>query len=90
MLEGFLLNTFDRGLSTVDVDDPETREGVRVLPATSSLGRRETCSEVLGRVTVWGTRGLRTVGALSCRPLTASEGLGTGTRGLVTPLAGCT
>lgn len=27
----FLLSTFDRGLSMVDADDPEAREGVRML-----------------------------------------------------------
>jgi hypothetical protein len=37
----FLLNTFDRGLSMVEADEPETREGVRVLTGTSSLGSRE-------------------------------------------------
>lgn len=41
MLDGFLLRTFERGLSTVEEDDPETSEGVRVLPVTSSLGRRD-------------------------------------------------
>lgn len=36
----FLLKTFERGLSMVDADDPETREGVRVFAGTSSLGSR--------------------------------------------------
>src|SRR5690242_943008 len=34
----FLLKTFERGLSMVDADEPETREGVRVLVVASSLG----------------------------------------------------
>ena len=41
MLDGFLLNTLDRGLSALDDDVPDASEGVRVLPATSSLGSRE-------------------------------------------------
>lgn len=41
MLDCFLLSTFDRGLSTVDAEDPDTSEGVRVFPGTSSLGRRD-------------------------------------------------
>lgn len=50
MLEGFLLRRFDRGLSMVDADDPDTRDGVRVLPATSNLGNRDDdiCRAVLG------------------------------------------
>lgn len=45
MLEDIFLSTFDRGLSTVDADDPDTSEGV-----LSSLGRRddEACRTVLG------------------------------------------
>jgi hypothetical protein len=39
--EGFLLNRFDLGLSIVEAEDPETREGVRVFAATSNLGRRD-------------------------------------------------
>jgi len=42
----FLLSTFDRGLSMVDADDPEAREGVRMPWGTSSLGSREV--EVCG------------------------------------------
>lgn len=37
----FLLSTFDCGLSIVDADDPETRDGVRVLAGTSSFGSRD-------------------------------------------------
>jgi hypothetical protein len=37
----FLLRTLARGLSMVDADDPEARDGVRMLWGTSSLGRRE-------------------------------------------------
>jgi len=39
----FLLNTFERGLSMVEADDPETKEGVRVLmlTCTSSFGSRD-------------------------------------------------
>lgn len=37
----FLLRTFARGLSIVDADDPETRDGVRVFAGTSSLGNRD-------------------------------------------------
>lgn len=41
ILVRFLLNTFDRGLSMVDADDPEARDGVRVFGGTSSLGSRD-------------------------------------------------
>lgn len=43
MLDCFLRSRPDRGLSEVDTDDPETREGVGVMTVrgTSSLGRRE-------------------------------------------------
>lgn len=44
----FLLSTFERGLSMVDADDPEARDGVRVLGGTSSLGKRDV--EVCGVV----------------------------------------
>jgi hypothetical protein len=37
----FLLSTFERGLSMVDADDPDAREGVRMLLGTSSLGSRD-------------------------------------------------
>jgi hypothetical protein len=41
MLDGFRLSTFDRGLSVVEADDPDTSEGVRVVATTSSLGNRD-------------------------------------------------
>ena len=34
----FLLSTFERGLSMVDAEDPDTSEGVRVFVGTSSFG----------------------------------------------------
>lgn len=37
----FLLSTFDLGLSIVDADDPEAKDGVLVLAGTSSLGKRD-------------------------------------------------
>jgi hypothetical protein len=37
----FLLRTFARGLSIVDADDPETKDGVRVFAGTSSFGNRD-------------------------------------------------
>lgn len=51
MLDGFLLSTFDRGLSTVEVEDPDTSEGVRVSPRASRLGSRE--DEAEGVVLPW-------------------------------------
>lgn len=65
MLDGFLLKLFEPGLSTVDVDDPDTRDGVRVAGGTSSLGRRdeENCREVFDKVEDGGERGDNAVGA---------------------------
>jgi hypothetical protein len=37
----FLLSTLERGLSMVEADDPDARDGVRMLMGTSSLGKRE-------------------------------------------------
>lgn len=37
----FLLSTFERGLSMVDADDSETRDGVGVFAGTSSFGSRD-------------------------------------------------
>jgi hypothetical protein len=37
----FLLSTLERGLSIVEAEDPDAREGVRMLAGTSSLGNRE-------------------------------------------------
>lgn len=51
MLDCFLRSTLDRGLSDVDTDDPDTKDGVGVMTdrGTSSLGKREeeVCSVVL-------------------------------------------
>lgn len=76
MLDCFLRSTFDRGLSTVDAEDPDTRDGVRVLPGTSSLGRREdeVCTvglEVVNLDLAWvmGTVGV----VLPWRALTTPE-----------------
>ena len=83
ILEGFLRKTFDPGLSTVEADDPETRDGVRVFAETSSLGRRdeESCREVLDRTEDGGERGDSAVGAeLPVRDLTGTEVFCTGTR----------
>jgi hypothetical protein len=51
----FLLRTLDRGLSIVDADDPDAREGVRILAGTSSFGSRDVepgcvglCGAMLG------------------------------------------
>lgn len=80
MLVGFLLSTFDRGLSTVEVDDPDTSEGVRVVPTASSFGRRddETCHRVLDTAVLQRTERARTeVGLLPWRDLPASEGFAT-------------
>lgn len=51
MLDGFRLRRFDRGLSIVDADDPDTRDGVRVLPTTSNLGKRD--DEIVGVLLPW-------------------------------------
>lgn len=83
MLEGFLRNTFDPGLSTVDADEPETREGVRVFAETSSLGRRdeEACREVLWVVDAEGERVDDPVGTeIVGRALTGTDVFGTGAR----------
>lgn len=65
MLDGFLLSTFDRGLSIVDVDvdDPDTSDGVLVVETTSNLGRRldEICRKVLGAAMPEGRGGVGTV-----------------------------
>lgn len=37
----FRLRTFERGLSIVEAEDPETRDGVRVFAGTSSFGNRD-------------------------------------------------
>ena len=47
----FLLNTLDRGLSIVEAEDPDARDGVRMLLGTSSLGKRDVCTWVV----VFGT-----------------------------------
>lgn len=83
MLDGFLRKTFDPGLSTVDADDPETRDGVRVVATTSSLGSRdeENCREVFDKVEDGGERGDSTVGVEPpARVLTDTEVFCTGTR----------
>jgi hypothetical protein len=41
MLDCFFFNTFDRGLSMVEADEPDTRDGVRVFSGTSSLRGRD-------------------------------------------------
>ena len=41
MLDGFLRRRLDRGLSVVETEEPETSEGVRVFPETSSFGKRD-------------------------------------------------
>lgn len=41
MLDCLRRRTFDRGLSTVEADDPDTRDGVLVDCGTSSFGRRD-------------------------------------------------
>jgi hypothetical protein len=64
MFEGFLLRRFDRGLSAVEPDDPETREGVRVLLLGSGLGKRDD----------------EAVEIFPCRPLAAPTDLETATR----------
>ena len=71
----FLLNTLERGLSIVDADDPEARDGVRVLGGTSSLGSRdvEVCVNGLELVMFgcWRWVGIGTVrGRLAWRELT--------------------
>jgi hypothetical protein len=35
------LKRFDRGLSMVETDDPDTRDGVRVFVGISGFGKRE-------------------------------------------------
>lgn len=81
ILEGFLLRTFDRGLSMVDADEPETREGVLVFPVTSSFGSRDevTCCVVLENDLLETGWEASTVGVvLPERPLIATV-FGTGT-----------
>jgi hypothetical protein len=82
MLEGFLLNILERGLSTVDVDDPETSEGVRVDPATSSLGKRddEVCGKALETDVFEDSWGVGTLGLLPWRVLATREDFGAGAR----------
>jgi hypothetical protein len=65
MLDCFFFSTFDRGLSIVEADEPDTRDGVRVLSGTSSLVCRddEVCVVVLdvvrrGSAWVIGTVGV--------------------------------
>jgi hypothetical protein len=54
----FLLRTFDRGLSIVDADDPEKRDGVCMVVGTSSLGRRDVlCMFVFENDAAAGTAG---------------------------------
>jgi len=48
MLDCFFFSIFDRGLSTVEADEPDTRDGVRVLSGTSSLGWRDDKVCVVG------------------------------------------
>lgn len=82
MLDCFFLNRFDRGLSIVDAEEPETRDGVRALSGTSSFGRRddEVCSFDLDagvRETAWV---IGTVAVVLPWRRTATEGFGASAR----------
>jgi hypothetical protein len=39
IFEGFFLRTFERGLSNVDADDPDTKDGVRMFGGGARLWR---------------------------------------------------
>lgn len=73
MLVCLRLKRLDRGLSIVEAEDPDTRDGVRVFVRFSGFGKRE---ELVDIVPPW--RGPRITGAF-----------GVGALWPVTPLAGC-
>ena len=47
MFEGFLRNTFDLGLSTVEADDPDTSEGVRAKGVSNLAILEEAASDAV-------------------------------------------
>lgn len=52
MLDSLRLKRFDRGLSKVDTEEPDTSDGVLEVKGASTLGRREEdfCEANLGAV----------------------------------------
>jgi hypothetical protein len=91
ILDCFFLSTFDRGLSIVDAEEPEMRDGVRALSGTSSFGRRdeEVCIFDLDagtRETAWV---IGTVAVVLPWRRTATEGFEASARWPAACLLGC-